>query len=159
MREMRSKEMEITDKNELKDVLNNATIIHLALCEGDMPYVVPVAFGYRDDVIYFHSSPKGMKMDILRKNNNVCFAAETGLKLTKGKKACNYDFRYKSVIGFGTAYLVDNEDEKLKGLDTIMEHYTEPPFEFKPGMVKAATIIRIEIEETKGKKSEGNTFI
>ncbi len=159
MREMKSKEMEITDQNELKDVLSNATVIHLATCEGDMPYVVPIAFGYKDNAIYFHSSPKGMKMDILRKNNNVCFAAETGLKLTKGKKACNYDFRYKSVIGFGTAHILDNEDEKLKGLDIIMEHYTEPPFEYKPKMVKTVSIIRIDIEGIKGKKSEGNTFI
>ncbi len=152
------KKMEITDKNEIEDILNNATVIRLAMCDGDMPYVVPVAFGYKDDEIYFHSSRKGMKMDILRKNSNVCFEVETGVELTKGEKACNYDFRYKSVIGFGTAHIVENEEEKLKGLDTIMEHYSEPPFEYKPEMVKAVGIIRIDIEDMKGKKSDGATF-
>jgi len=158
MKEMRNKKMEITDKNEIEDVLKNATVIRLAMCDGVMPYVVPVGFGHKDGAIYFHSSRKGMKMDILKKNNNVCFEVETGVEPTAGEKACNYDFKYKSIIGFGAAHIVESEEEKLKGLDTIMEHYAEPPFEYKPGMVKAVGIVRIDIEGMKGKKSDGNTF-
>jgi len=158
MIEMRKKEREINDKEEIEAILKKATVMRIALANGDMPYIVPVAFGYKAGVIYFHSSRKGMKMDIIRKNNNICFEVETDVALVEGEKPCNFNFEYRSVIGFGTAHILESDEEKRKGFDIIMTHYADPPFEYKPQGLKAACVVKIGIDGMKGKKSDSTSF-
>ncbi|MCD4717591.1 MAG: pyridoxamine 5'-phosphate oxidase family protein [Desulfobacterales bacterium] len=158
MIEMRKKEREINDKEEIETILKKATVMRIALVNGDMPYIVPVAFGYKDDVIYFHSSRKGMKMDIIRKNNNICFEVETDVALVEGQKPCDFNFEYRSVIGFGTAHILESDEEKRKGFDVLMTHYADPPFEYKPQGLKAAFVVKIGIDGMKGKKPDSTSF-
>ena len=155
---MGKRDSEITGKDEIEAILRKATVMRIALCNVNMPYVVPVAFGYKEGAVYFHSSRKGMKMDIIRKNNNICFEVETDVALVEGEKACNFDFEYRSVIGFGTAHILESDEEKRKGFDILMAHYADPPFEYKPQGLKAACVVKIEIDGMKGKKSDGTTF-
>ena len=148
---MRRKDQEITDKNVLIEILTKAKFMRIALSDGDNPYVVPVTFGYKDNTIYFHSSPKGMKIDVLKKNNKVCFEVEVDTEIFSADTPCGYGVRYRSVIGFGHAHILDDEQEKIKGLDILMGHYTEGPFTYEPKNVKRICVIRIDIESMTGK--------
>ena len=76
--------------------------------------------GYASGRIYFHSSRKGKKMEILRTHPNVCFEVDSDVEIVTGERPCDYTTNYKSVIGFGTAVLVEDEEEKLEGLRIIM---------------------------------------
>ena len=152
---MRRKEKEITDNPVIEDIIQKAEVCRIGMCDGDVPYVVPMNFGYKDNCIYVHSAQEGRKIDILRKNNKVCFEIDYGNEIKKTEKACNWSSRYRSIIGFGRAFIVEGFQEKKKGLDIIMEHYTgKPEHEYPDNAVNSVAVIRIDIESMTGKKSD-----
>lgn len=150
---MRKKEQEITDPAEIEAVLHKADICRIAFCTDDVPYIVPVNFGYKDGCIYIHSSPEGQKMEMLQRNDRVCFEAEADVDIAKSGIPCKWGISYRSVIGFGRASLVEGYDRKVAALDVLMDHYSTGPYEYDDKMVHAAAIIKVEIESMTGKRS------
>ncbi len=148
---MRKKEREITDKSVLEQLLMQARICRLGLYDGKWPYVVPVNMGYDAGRIYFHSSRKGKKMDILRDNPNVCFEVDGDVEIVSGELPCDYTTNYKSVIGFGTAALVEDEAEKLDALRLIMRRHGGPVEGFRPEILPVTAVVRIDIVSMTGK--------
>jgi len=75
---MRRKDREETDITEIEKILLQCKTCHVAMVEYGVPYVVPLSYGYRIFngnllELYFHSALEGKKLNILRKNNSVCF--------------------------------------------------------------------------------------
>ncbi len=152
---MRRREQEITDKKALEDILVQALVCRIGLADGNVPYIVPVSFGYKDDCIYFHSSGLGRKMELLKKNNAVCFEVDTNVEILTEETACKWSVRYLSVVGFGKAHIVDSDAEKKKGLDALMKHYSgSADHAYDEKWLKLAVVIRIDIESMTGKKSK-----
>ncbi|MFC1836601.1 pyridoxamine 5'-phosphate oxidase family protein [Thermodesulfobacteriota bacterium] len=152
---MRRNEQEITDKTEIESILDKATVIRIGLCYNDVPYVVPVCFGRRLNRLYFHSSQEGRKIEIIRANNHVCFEAEIGVEVVPAESACDWTVKYKSVIGFGKAFLVEEDEEKEVALQVIMQHYSgKTGHELMDSAVDLAAIVRIDIESMTGKRSK-----
>ncbi len=150
---MRRKEKEITDKALMESIVARARICRLGLCRDNMPYVVPVNFGYKDDSLYIHSSPEGLKMEILRVNNRVCFELEVDVEMIPADAPCDWTVRFYSIIGFGTGHMVHDPHEKIRALDVIMEHQRGPSGPYRPDIIDKVGIIRIDIERMSGKKS------
>ena len=150
---MRKKEKEIKDKVEIEQILNEAFVCRLGLCDNGRPYVVPLCFGYKDNALYFHCAAEGKKLDILRKNNNVCFEVDTDCQLIKAEEACRFGVTYKSVIGFGKAQLTEDAELKRRGLDVIMQRFSKGPFEYPQENLEKTMVVKVEIESMTGKKS------
>ena len=146
----------IQDPRQIEAILANAKFIRLALSdpETSSPYLVPLSFGYKDNVIYLHGSSTGKKIDIIRKNPKVCFEADIETEVITADDPCKYNVRYRSVIGHGQAHFVEDYDQKVEGLTVLSEHYGEKgPFEFEEWKVNRLCVIRIEIEKMTGKES------
>lgn len=150
---MRKKEREITDKSVLEELLMRARVCRLGLYDGQWPYVVPVNIGYADGQIFIHSSPKGRKMDILRRHPQVCFEVDTDVEVVAGERPCDYTTKYKSVIGFGLAVLVTDEAEKIEALRLIMRRHGGPVDNFRSEVLPVTTVIRIDITSMTGKSN------
>jgi nitroimidazol reductase NimA-like FMN-containing flavoprotein (pyridoxamine 5'-phosphate oxidase superfamily) len=150
---MRRKDKEINDIAAVEEILSKARVCRLGMCDGDWPYVVPVCFGYKDNALYFHSGKEGKKVEILRRNNNVCFEVDVDCELVKADKPCDWGMRYKSVIGFGKAVFIEDVESKHKALDIIMQQFSEGSFEYSEETVNNTTIIKVEIESMTGKQS------
>ena len=69
---MRRKDREITDKKKMQMIISKAEVCYMGMSRDNMPYVIPINFGYDDNTIYFHCALEGEKIDILQKNPNVC---------------------------------------------------------------------------------------
>ena len=65
---MRRKEREITDRAEIETILASTNVMHLALADGDEPFLVPVFFAYDGASMCFHSASAGTKIEILKRN-------------------------------------------------------------------------------------------
>jgi nitroimidazol reductase NimA-like FMN-containing flavoprotein (pyridoxamine 5'-phosphate oxidase superfamily) len=151
---MRKKEREIADQSLIESILTKAQICRIGLCCDNMPYVVPVNFGYKANRLYIHSSLHGRKMDMIKANNNVCFEVEADVELIRAETACDWTMKFYSIIGFGKAFIVESREEKIEGLDAIMEHYTEVSHhEYPERILDKVGIIRIDIETMTGKKA------
>ncbi|WP_332448991.1 pyridoxamine 5'-phosphate oxidase family protein [Methanoculleus sp.] len=151
---MRRKEKEITDPALLSAVLREVFVCRIGLADGDEPYVVPVNFVYAERSLYLHSACEGRKIDILARNNRVCFEAETGVELVRAERACDFSMRYISVIGTGTASFVTNPGEKSRVLDRFMEKYAGGGDWSYPGAaLRGVVVIRVDVETLTGESS------
>lgn len=149
---MRRKEREITDKNEIDEILYKGKVMHLALSEDNSPFLVPLFYAYDGKSVYFHSAKAGTKIEILKKNKKVCFEVSIDNGIVESESACDFEARHRTVIGFGKAFFVENKEEKVGALNKIVAKFTEKKFEFPEGNLNATTVVRIEIDLLKGKK-------
>ena len=150
---MRRKEKEITDIKEIEFIIQQSQVCRLALADEGLPYIVPLCFGYKNKMLYFHSAKEGQKIDILRRNRQVCFEFDIDARVRSGKTACAWGMGYKSVIGYGTASLVEDPEEKQKALDIIMRQYSEGEFEYSAKNLAEMLVIKVDISAMTGKKS------
>ena len=150
---MRRADREIDNITAIEDILSKASVCRLGLSEENQPYVVPLYFGYKGNALYFHCASQGKKLDILKKNNNVCFEVDIDCEVVKANKACDWGMKYKSVIGFGKAMFIEDIESKRKALDVIMRQYCEKSFEYPEDAVKNTVVIKVEIESMTGKQS------
>ena len=157
---MRRSDKEIKDPELIQEILNQSEVCRVALCDDGKPYIVPMNFGYQDQTLYLHSATQGQKIDILRKNNNLCFQVDTETRLVTSKTPCDWGMRYLSVIGYGKAHFLHNPADKKEALDLIMNKYSpgtsshpEKTFQYSDKSLSSVIIIKVEIEEITGKKS------
>ena len=149
---MRRKDKEIKDPEIIRDILEGNTVCRIALSYKDEPYVIPMNYGYNGKNIYLHCAPEGRKMDILKKNNRICFEITDSIKLKSAEKACNFSTLYRSVIGFGSAAEVFEPDEKITGLEIIMQQQTgRNGWNFTGNDIKNIAVLKIEIDSISGK--------
>jgi hypothetical protein len=151
---MRRKDKEITDKAEIESIIGRSMVCRLAMTDKNRPYIVPLCFGYKDNTLYFHSAGQGKKLDILKKNNLVCFEFDIDYEPIKEDKACDWGMKYKSVVGFGKASFIKDFESKCKALDVIMKQYSDESFVYPKTKVKNMVVIKVEIENMTGKYSK-----
>lgn len=151
---MRRKDKEITESKQIFSIINKAQVCRLAMSEDDIPYIVPVSFGYDGTTLFFHSALKGKKVDMLRANNRVCFEFEVEVEiLSDEQKPCGWSCSFQSVIGFGTAKELTSSEEKKQGLIAIMAHYSEKEWDFNSIPLKGLRVWAINIDSMTGKQS------
>ena len=150
---MRRNDKEITDRTEIESIILRSSVCRLALADQHQPYIVPLCFGYGDRKLYFHSAGSGKKLEIIKKNNRVCFEFDIDCEVITSDKACDWGMKYKSVIGFGTASFIEDFDSKCRALDIIMRQYSDRSFSYPENKVKNTVVIQVEITHMTGKQS------
>lgn len=150
------RERQVTDINEIIKILDKSKVLHLGLVDGDEPYVVPMNYGYTLEneklTVYLHGATAGRKLDLIRKNPKVFFELECDVEPFEGKTACHYGITYASVMGKGKAEIVEDTEEKKKGLSVLMKTQTGKDFEFNDKMVSVVSVIKIEATDYTAKK-------
>jgi len=151
---MRRKEKEITDRNALDAIIDNAEICHLSCCLNDRPYVIPISFGYDGERIYFHTARSGKKIDIFLKNPQVCLGFETNIKLnTDQENACGWSFYFQSVIASGQIEEITDLDQKINGMNQIMHHYSNKNWSIPQKAIRNTKLWQVRINTITGKGS------
>jgi nitroimidazol reductase NimA-like FMN-containing flavoprotein (pyridoxamine 5'-phosphate oxidase superfamily) len=169
---MQRKDREITDRADIEAILNEALVCRIGLADDGEPYVVPMCFGYDGTFLYLHSAPEasknlsgsspvsslagfdGKKITMIRKNPRCCFEVDICDRVIRGDKPCSWGMRYRSVIGFGRAAILDDTEEKRHGLNCIMQHYGGDTHGFSESDLRSVTVIRIAVESMTGKKHD-----
>lgn len=149
---MRRKDKEIKNITVIEAIIKRAQVCRLACVDNGKPYLVPLCFGYEAGALYFHAAQAGRKIDILRKNPEVCFEFDIDQELERGQNACDWGMKYRSVIGFGTAIILETPEAKKAALDCIMQHYDAPgPYEYSDASLERTLVIKVGIEQMTGK--------
>lgn len=150
------REREVTDINEIKIILDKSMIVHIGMVDDGEPYVVPMNYGYTLEdgelCIYLHGATVGRKIDIIKKNPKVFFEMECDVTPFEGKVACQYGTTYASVMGKGTAVVLENVNEKIDGLARFMKTQTGKDFSFDERMVSIVSVIKITATDFTAKK-------
>ena len=149
---MRRKDREITDRTEIDAIISAANLMHIALVDGNMPFLVPVFYAFDGSVLYFHSAQAGTKIEILKRNNNVCFEISIDQGFIESDEPCDFEAKHRTVIGSGKAVFIEDEAEKIKALDLIVAHFSPKKFAYPQANLDRTAVIRIDIASIKGKK-------
>ena len=156
MQGMTKRERQITDLNQITNILDTAKVLHLGLAVDNMPYVVPMNYGYTMEdgklTMYLHSAVRGKKLDMIRANPNVFFALDCDRVPFDGEKPCQYGLAYASVMGRGQAQIVEDVEEKMKAMSVLMKTQTGKDFSFNDRLVSIVAVIRIDVEEYTAKR-------
>jgi nitroimidazol reductase NimA-like FMN-containing flavoprotein (pyridoxamine 5'-phosphate oxidase superfamily) len=151
MQGMTKRERQITDQHQIIDILNRAKVLHLGLCVDNEPYVVPMNYGYTMEgeklVVYLHSAVRGKKLDMIKANPKVFFEIDCDVVPFEGVMPCQYGVTYSSIMGRGTAQIVEDVEEKMKAMSVLMQTQTGKDFSFNERLVSIVAVIRIDVEE------------
>lgn len=150
---MRRNDKEIKDRTEIEAIIRRAQVCRLAMCDGSQPYVVPMCFGLLGDSLYFHSATEGRKLDILRANPRVCVEFDIDAEVLLAPTSCKIGMRYRSVIGVGRATVVEDIEEKRRGLEAIVRQYADLTDMMPDDALARVVVIKVAIEEMTGKQS------
>jgi len=149
-RNITRREREVTDPAQILDILNRAQIVHIAMVDGDAPYVIPMNYGFTMEegklTLYLHGAKKGRKLDVLQVNPKVFFSLECDVQPFEGDIACRYGTAYSSVLGAGVAHIIDDPAAKCEGLSIIMKTQTGRDFSFDEKMASIVSVIRIDVD-------------
>ena len=160
---MRRSDFEIHDEKIIDGVLATCEYGTLALSVEDKPYSLPINYVHEDNVIYFHGSLKGRKMEMLRANPHVSFSVvenysviQSYFSSTEGL-ACPATQFFKSVVIEGRIVIVEDFAEKIHALTLLMQKLQSEggykPFsdEAYKKMIDATAIFRLDVSERKAK--------
>jgi hypothetical protein len=152
---VRRKDREITDPEEMRQVLKATKYVTIALCMDNEPYLVSLNHGYDEakNCIYFHCAPEGKKLVYQKANNKVWGQAVMDFSVTE-----ECDCAYASVHFCGTMHLIDDLREKQHGMEVLVRQVSKTP-EAKLAKIKTekldkTTMGRIDIDYMTGKKHQ-----
>ena len=141
-------------KEEIERIIRQCDVCSLAMVDLDnRPYVIPMNFGYEEDVVYLHSSQTGKKMDILAKNRQVSlsFSTDHELRWQSEKVACSYSMKYRSVLASGRVEFIEDPDEKVTALNIIMKNYTDREFTYNAPALREVAVFKVVVEKLEGR--------
>lgn len=136
--------------DECDALLRRAEVLRLGMFDDDGPYVVPVNFGYDGECIYVHGPREGRRIALLAEGARLCFEVDEG-EIVPGDAACSFTSRFRSVIGYGTARLLEAEADKRHGLDVIMRHYGSTAEGIPAAKLGITSVMELRIESMDGK--------
>lgn len=153
---MRRKDREITQPEQIYEIIKKCDVCRIAFFDKDFPYIVPLNFGVTFEngvfTLYFHGADAGKKMALLEQNNAVAFEMDCSHILVEGQKACDYTMKYQSVCG--TGYLQKlSEEQKVQAFSIIMKQYTDKELILQPERVKATAILKLTVNQITAKSN------
>ena len=153
-RNMRRINQQLSDE-ETKHILKTGQTVVLALHGDDgYPYAVPLNYVYADGKLYLHCAKAGHKLDAMRRDPKVSFAVIERDDVVPEELATYYH----SVIGFGTARILEDDAEKRKAAELIGLHYYNVPEAVHKEIEatwNALVCIEITIDHMTGKEARG----
>ena len=151
-REMRRKKQQLTDK-ECDEILSLGKTAVLAVSgDDDYPYTVPINYVYHKGNIFFHCAKSGHKLDAIERNSKVSICVVL-LDDVVQEKFTTY---YKSVVCFGRAERILDDEEIKEATTVLSEKYCPDNFEGIPAELEkgfpALAVVKITPEHITGKQ-------
>lgn len=158
-RQLRRADRASYDAEVIDQIMRTAQSITIAMHgkEGaPYPYAVTVSFGWDGSHVYIHGAHEGLKHELLAADPHVCFSAHVPLGVVGGDRPQDWSFAYHSVTGFGTVVELTSDEEKLAGLNVLMDHYGGPhvPPQAAPHVLPSVWCARIDVEHISAKRRE-----
>ena len=152
-REMRRHKQQLSQE-EARAVLAHGRWGTLAvLGDEGYPYTVPLNYGYYNGALYFHCAQTGHKLDAIASCDKVSFCVVERDTVVPQE----YTSYYKSVVAFGRAHIVEDEQEKQESLHFLGMRYHPDRDATDAEIEKSGAhlhMVRIDIEHLTGKQAK-----
>ncbi|MGH9799256.1 MAG: pyridoxamine 5'-phosphate oxidase family protein [Blastocatellia bacterium] len=148
------------DREAVYRILDEALVCHVGFVVDGQPFVIPTSFGRVGDTLYVHGSAASRLMRTLSGKIPVCITVTLVDGLVLARSAFHHSINYRSVVVFGQAELVEDEQGKTTAMAALTEHIV-------PGRwaevrspnareLKATTVLMVPLEEVSAKVRTGD---
>ena len=147
---MRRSDREITDDKTINQFIDKENVIRIAFYDDGDIYIVPVNYGHCLDegkhIFYFHGAKAGRKYELALKTPSVGFEIDGKFEILSADTACDYSAKFQSVIGTGKLSIIEDDTEKVKGLNTLMKQISgRSAWEYKTQMLEGVEVFKLEV--------------
>lgn len=172
---MRRKDREMNREFAL-GIIDQADYGVVSMNDNPKPYSIPLSIVRDGDMLYFHSSKQGKKVELLKDGDLISVVFVGRVEVPENfikdqleamakdeKKAVEFISKvftteFESVIVLGTIYEVEEENERIHAMRLICEKYTHTKMHLfnlaiSAGMARTA-VYRIEIASITGKRKQ-----
>lgn len=118
-REMRRSKQELPADEALRLLEAGSSGVLALLGDGGWPYAVPLSYAYAAGKLYFHCARAGHKLDAVRSEPRASFCVVAQDLVVPEK----YTTHYRSVIAFGRVRILEDGDEKRRGIELLAERF------------------------------------
>ncbi|WP_100609868.1 pyridoxamine 5'-phosphate oxidase family protein [Confluentibacter lentus] len=98
-------------KSQIEHLLYSQVIGRVGCHADNMTYIVPITYAYDGNYVYGHTK-EGMKINMMRKNPNVCFEVDVIENMSN----------WRSVIAWGKFEELKTLEERKMGMQKLMDH-------------------------------------
>lgn len=147
------------DRSVVYEILDEAFVCHVGFVADGKPVVIPTSFGRIDDDLYIHGSAASRMLRSLAEGIEVCVTVTLIDGLVLARSAFHHSINYRSVVVFGRATVVAEQDEKIKALHAFTDHIVDerwrdvrPPTENE---LQATVVLKLPLAEVSAKTRTG----
>lgn len=149
---MRRQDREVTDPEKIDRIIASCECMRLGFQDHGQVYIVPLNYGYERNngryTFYFHGAKEGRKVDLIRQSPYVGFEMDANVQINEADAACNHSTRFQSIIGTGYVQIVEDFEEKKRGLLAIMKQNTgKEDWSFPDAAVNAVCVFKLAAEQ------------
>jgi uncharacterized protein len=143
------------DRETIEAILDAAIVGHVGYVVEGQPYVTPTAVWREGDRLLWHGSSASRGIRVAREGSPVCVTVTHVDALILARSGFDHSMDYRSVMVLGTAHEISEPAEKLRSLESFMEHLfpgrwatLRPP---TPRELKATSVLWVALDESSAK--------
>ena len=158
-RVVREPQRAIYDREAAYKILDEGFICHVGFSLDGQPFVIPTGYGRVGDNLFIHGSAASRMLRNMDQGIPLCVTVTLLDGLVLARSIFNHSMNYRSVVVLGTAFKVEEGEEKIAALRALSEHIlpgrwveSRLPNEKE---LKATTVMRLPITEFSAKVRQG----
>ena len=143
------------DHATIHGLLDASMLCHISYVIEGQPYCTPTLFWREGTKLYWHGSSASRMLRNQSEGEPVCLTVAHLDSLVLARSAFNHSVDYRAVMAFGHARIIDDEEEKLRGIRAMVDRFypgrtdlLRAPTEQE---IKATRFIGMEIETASAK--------
>jgi nitroimidazol reductase NimA-like FMN-containing flavoprotein (pyridoxamine 5'-phosphate oxidase superfamily) len=146
------------DKESIFTILDNDYVCTVAFNYENCPVIIPTIYGRKNDKIYFHGATSSRMIKCLEQGIDICVCVYNVHALVLAKSVFHHSLNYESVILFGNAYAVDDEEKHIAFeviTDQILKDRWKEARLPNQKEIKATSILALDIDQASAKVRAG----
>jgi len=147
------------DRETIHAILDEGFVCHVGFAVEGRTWVVPMAYARVDDALYLHGAAANAALKHAAGALDVCVTVTLVDGVVLARSAFHHSINYRSVMAFGPAATVTDDEEKERALTAVVDHVvpgrtadTRPPTATE---IKATRVLRLDLTEASAKVRTG----
>lgn len=147
------------DTEQIYQILDEGFVCHVGFVIDGQPFVIPTGYGRQGDQLLIHGSQASRMLRTLKQGVDVCVTVTLIDGLVLARSAFHHSVNYRSVVIFGNAVLVEDDDQKLEALRVLSDHIIAERWDDvrlpTPQELNATTVLCLPLTEASAKIRTG----
>lgn len=147
------------DRETVHAILDEAILAHVGTIIDGAARVQPTCIWRDGETVYIHGSVRNGLFQALVGGEEACITVSLLDGLVMARSAMHHSVNYRSVMAYGKARVVEDEDEKMKALEQLIEKISpgrwaqvREPNEIE---MKVTMVLAFELKEVSAKVRNG----